>query len=89
MTIRCMRIACWIPKSKNTHSEYVTLTAFLLQQWFPECASLLRYARKAYLVIYLRSAQIKFRSSNGILSIMQLCLKLLSRVESGDQTQYC
>jgi len=23
-----MRIACWIPKTTNTHSEYVTLTAF-------------------------------------------------------------
>jgi len=24
------RIACWIPKVTNTHSEYVTVTAFLL-----------------------------------------------------------
>jgi len=28
-----LRIACWIPKATNTHSEYVTLTAFPLQQW--------------------------------------------------------
>jgi len=28
MAIWCMRIACWIPKAKNTHSQYVTLTAF-------------------------------------------------------------
>ena len=27
-TIRRIRIACWISKSTNTHSEYVTLTAF-------------------------------------------------------------
>ena len=28
MTIRGMRIACWIPKATNTHSEYVILIAF-------------------------------------------------------------
>ena len=30
MTIWRMRIAWWIPKVTNTHSEYVTLSAFLL-----------------------------------------------------------
>ena len=30
ITIWCMRIACWIPKATNTHSEYVILTAFPL-----------------------------------------------------------
>ena len=24
----CMRIACWVPRATNTHSEYVTLIAF-------------------------------------------------------------
>jgi hypothetical protein len=38
MTTWRMRIACWIPKSTNTHSEYVTLNAFLLQQWLHERA---------------------------------------------------
>jgi len=33
MTIWHMHIACWIPKVRNTHSEYVILTAFPLQQW--------------------------------------------------------
>ena len=28
MAIWCMRIACWIPKATNTHSEYVTLSLF-------------------------------------------------------------
>jgi len=31
MTIRRMRIACWIPKVTNTQSEYITLIAFPLQ----------------------------------------------------------
>jgi hypothetical protein len=35
-------IACWIPKSLQTHSEYVTLIAFPLQQWLHERASMLR-----------------------------------------------
>jgi hypothetical protein len=36
MTIRRMRIACWITKATNTHSEYVIFIAFLLQQWLHE-----------------------------------------------------
>jgi hypothetical protein len=32
MTIWRMRIACWMPKATNTHSEYVTVIAFPLQQ---------------------------------------------------------
>ena len=36
------RIACWIAKTTNTHSEYVVLTAFPLQQQLHERASLLR-----------------------------------------------
>jgi len=31
-TIKFMRMACSIPKATNTHSEYVILIAFLLQQ---------------------------------------------------------
>ena len=43
MTIWCMRIACWIPKATNTHSHYVILIAFPLQQWFHERTTVLRY----------------------------------------------
>jgi hypothetical protein len=43
MTIWRMRIACWVPKATNTHSQYVILIAFPLQQWLQERASLLRY----------------------------------------------
>jgi hypothetical protein len=32
MTTWYMRIACWITMSTNTHSEYVTHIAFLLQR---------------------------------------------------------
>ena len=47
-----MRIACWIPKSTNTHSDYVILIAFPLQQWFRESASVLRYMNIACPVIF-------------------------------------
>jgi hypothetical protein len=43
MTIRCMYVACWIPKAKNTNSDCVVLIDFPLQQWFHECPSMLRY----------------------------------------------
>jgi hypothetical protein len=46
-----MRIACWIPKATNTHSQYVTLVAFPLQQWLNERTPLLRYTYIACLVI--------------------------------------
>ena len=45
MTIWRMRIARLIPKAANTHSEYVILTAFLLQQWLYTRTSMLRYTR--------------------------------------------
>ena len=42
MTVWHMRISCWVPKATNTHSDYVTLTAFPLQQWLHKRASTLR-----------------------------------------------
>jgi hypothetical protein len=50
MIIWRMGIACWIPKAKNTHSQYVILVAFPLQQWLQERASILRYTYIARLV---------------------------------------
>jgi len=41
--IRRMPVACWIPKAIDTHSEYVILTAFPLQQRLLERYSLWRY----------------------------------------------
>jgi hypothetical protein len=34
-------IACWISKATNTHSKYVILIAFPMQQWLHECAATL------------------------------------------------
>ena len=43
MTIWRMRIAWSIPKATDTHSEYVILIAFPLQQWLHQRAWMLRY----------------------------------------------
>jgi len=50
--IRRMHIACWIPKATNIHPYYVTLTAYLLQQWFHERDPILRYTYFTCLVNY-------------------------------------
>jgi hypothetical protein len=42
-TIRLMRWSYWVPNATDTHSEYVILLAFPLQQSFHERASVLRY----------------------------------------------
>ena len=39
-----MGVPCWITKAADTHSEYVILFAFPLQQWLHERVSVLRYA---------------------------------------------
>jgi len=44
MTIWRMRTACWIPKATNTHSEYIILNVFPLQQWLNQRAPMLHYA---------------------------------------------
>jgi hypothetical protein len=48
--IRRMRVACWITKATDTHSEQATLIVFAVQQWLCERASVLRHTDLAYLV---------------------------------------
>ena len=50
MTTWRMHIACWIPKPTNTHTEYIIIVPFLLQQWLHERASVLRFTCIASLV---------------------------------------
>jgi len=46
------RISCCIPKATNTHSEYVILIAFPLQQWLNERASMLCYTFTACFCLF-------------------------------------
>ena len=52
MTIWGTRIACCIPKAKNTHSEYVMFIT-LPQQFLYERSSKLCYKDSAPLVVYM------------------------------------
>jgi hypothetical protein len=51
-TIWRMLFACWIPKATNTHSKYVIVIAFPLQQWWHKRASMLRFTYIACIVVY-------------------------------------
>jgi len=51
MTIWLMRVACWIHKATNTHSEYAIIIALPLQQWLHEHASMLHFMYIVCLVI--------------------------------------
>jgi hypothetical protein len=53
-TLWCMSNACWIPKATNTHSQYVILIDFPLQQLLHKHASMLRYLNIAHLVKIFR-----------------------------------
>jgi hypothetical protein len=59
-----MRFACCITKATDTHSQYVTLTAFPLQQWLRERASVLRDKYIAYLVHIFTFSQPVIRKSS-------------------------
>jgi len=48
-----MGTACWITKATNTQTEYVTLIAFPLQQWFDERASIPRDTYIACLLSFM------------------------------------
>jgi len=60
LTIWHMRIACWTPKATNTHSDYIILIVFPLQQWLHEHARVLRYMHIACLVHLYSSWRPKF-----------------------------
>jgi hypothetical protein len=62
MTMWSMRIARWIPKSINTHSEYVTV--FPLQQRLQERALVLRYMHITCLVTFHETSEIRKKTYN-------------------------
>jgi len=66
VTLWRMRIACWIPKATNTHSQYVILIVFPLQHWLHERASVLRL--RTLLVLFLFALAISFSFVKGALS---------------------
>ena len=69
MTIWRVRITCWIPKSKNTHSEYMILIPFLLQQWLHERPSMLRFTCIACLINYKDVITLTKRDRHSVCSV--------------------
>jgi hypothetical protein len=67
MTIWRTRIACWITKATNSHSEYVMLVAFPLQRSLHESASMFPSLCIACLVILLHYIIIIVMSARGLL----------------------
>jgi len=53
MAIWRMRIACWIPKATDTHSQYVPLITYPLQQRLNKRPLMLLYTFIAYLATTL------------------------------------
>jgi hypothetical protein len=53
MTVWRMRLAYWITKATDTHSECVILTALPLQQWLHERGTALHCAYSAWLVLVI------------------------------------
>jgi hypothetical protein len=51
--IQRMRVACWIIKATDTHSEYVILIAFPRRQRLRERTSILRCTFSVFLVDYV------------------------------------
>jgi hypothetical protein len=64
LTIWCVRIARWIPKSTSTHSECVMLIAFARQQWLHERALIVTYTYIACLVLtnYNQYSHVRLRA---------------------------
>jgi hypothetical protein len=74
MTIWHTCTACWITKATDKHSEDVILTAFPLQPWLHESASMLSYT-------YIRCVVTSYTTSYVSLSLsLSLCLSVSSVV---------
>ena len=57
MTTWRVRIACWVTKATNAHSEYEILIDFPLQQWSHERGSLLLYTYSTlHVLLYILTA---------------------------------
>jgi len=78
-TIWRIHTACWIPKATNTHSEYVILIAFPLQQWLHNLTSMLHYTYIACLVL-TKAVNIGYLPSlTGIITIHTLSFVMHTR----------
>jgi hypothetical protein len=83
--IRRMRFACWKPKATNTHTEYVTLITFLLQQWLHERVSTLRYT--FYLVTGNQHSNND--ATHRLRSLPQQCICVPETIQTQNRSAHC
>jgi len=69
MTICRLRISRCVPEATNTHPQYVTVTAFPLQEWLHERSSLVSYI--ACVVTYCNISSL---SRERELQLLQYCV---------------
>jgi len=76
-TIWRVRIACWLQKVTNTHSEHVILIAFPPQQWLHEHTFMFRYPHIACFVpdyeTKMHIASLPVCLTTHVLWLSQLC----------------
>jgi len=78
VTIRRMRIACWVIKATYTQSEYVIFIVFPLKQWLHERSSVLRHTYIGCLVSpYVQDlSEVSFSNPNWNCSLMLLSFEM-------------
>jgi hypothetical protein len=73
-----MRIACWIPKATDTHSEYVILIVFPMQQWLHEhclsCFPLTKMCTSPHAPSRKRQKTIKSQVTPELLELLHVTL---------------
>jgi hypothetical protein len=69
-----MRLAHWITKATDTHSEYVIHIAFPRQHWLRTHASVLRYTYIACLVLVIPISSIPTQFSTHVMQMRSLPL---------------
>jgi hypothetical protein len=72
--IRRMRLACWITKATDTHSEYVIFIAFPRHQWLRTRVSMLHYTHMACLVLITPISSIPTQFYKHVLQMRSLPL---------------
>ena len=79
MTMRRMRIACWIIKATNTHSEYLIFIIFPSHNWLQESALMLHRTYSACVVgfVFFNCSTTMFYFPLFLFRLIQLFLCLL------------
>ena len=82
MTIRLMRITCWIPNATNTHSQYVIFTAFHCNNGCSNAAQCYDVRALPVSLSSIRLAHYEIGSQERLISRINASVQFLQRLES-------